>query len=506
MSRPAKLPLLAFTLLGFLSVGPTAPADSGSFQVAYTGERGTVSGSLDLRAKAASKTGRVVAVTFRLDGRPLVSSTVAPYSRTIDLHSLSPGRHRLSVAAVDSLGHRARTKAVTVTIPRARARILTVAPGHGLQAGLAGLARGATVRFRPGRYVLTDVRLGSGARLLGSGAGTILAAPAGPAYRSILIAAGRHIQVSDLTLDGAGPGGGSGNGVEVLTGASDVLLRHLRIVDVRKLGVFAWGAYSEVSLQDSTVDGGGTADAGFIAGESGSFGESRDSSVIRTTLRRFTNWGMLFAHQAYGRPEGAKHAVALDNLVTDVKGANKASGTAEGGIWSGSVEGAIIGNTVLRMDWDGIETVGSSDRTSVVANRVATTRTGIYLEHSTNDSLIARNRMSGVEAGIIVEWSYGGVASKRNAFVGNTIVGASKNGLIVSIGADQNRITGNTFIGGARPMIVLQGSSDNVVRGNESCLTKGTLVAEESAPDEHGSPAYPRRNVITGNRHRSSCN
>ena len=113
--------------------------------------------------------------------------------------------------------------------------------------------------------------------------------------------------------------------------------------------------------------------------------------------------------------------------------------------------------------------------------------------------------MWGIEAGITVEWSYGGVASKRNTFVGNTIVGATKNGLRVSIGADQNRITGNTFVGGARPMIVLQGSSDNVVRGNESCLTKGTLVAEESAPDEHGSPAYPRRNVITGNRHRSSC-
>jgi hypothetical protein len=283
-------------------------------------------------------------------------------------------------------------------------------------------------------------------------------------------------------------------------------MRHVRIVKARKYGVYAWGAYSQVSLQDSVVDGGGTADAGFLAGESGSYGSSRDSSVIRTTIRKFRNWGVLFAHLAYGKPDGALHAVALDNVVTDIKGSvGKSPGTAEGGIWSGSVEGAIIGNTVLRAGWDGIETVGSSDRASVVANRVATTRTGIYIEHSTNDSLIARNQVSKVDTGVIVEWTYGGVSSKRNTFLENTITGAARSGIVVSIGADQNQIADNVFVGGGRPMIVLQGSSDNVVRGNESCGTDGPLVAEEPGPDENGSSIIPRRNIISANLHRATC-
>jgi hypothetical protein len=290
-----------------------------------------------------------------------------------------------------------------------------------------------------------------------------------------------------------------------VSGSDDVLLRHLRVLKVRNIGVFAWGAYSAVSLQDSIVDGGGKADAGFIAGESGSFGVSRDSSVIRTVLRGFTRWGVLFAHQAVGKPDAAKHAVALDNVVTDIRGSTRPAGTAEGGIWSGSVEGAIIGNTVTRTGWDGIETVGSSDRAVVLLNRVSATRTGIYLEHSTNDSVIRGNQLSRLETGIIVEWSYGGVASKRNSFLRNRIVDATRSGMVVSIGADQNQIIGNVFIRGGRPMIVLQGSSENVVRQNEGCGSAGALVAEQVAPDEHGAAAVPKRNVIAANRHRLSC-
>jgi hypothetical protein len=503
---PAKLVLFTAAVLGCLALGPSAPADPSPLQVVYTGSSGKISGALQLWAQATTKGARVVAVTYRLDGKPLVSSTVPRYHRMLSLRSLPTGRHKLSVVAVDSLGRRATSRAIAITLPQRRASVLTVSPSKHLSAGLSALARGEAVRFLPGRYAVTDVRLGSGAELLGSGANTVFAAPRGSAYRAILIAAGQGIKISRVTLDGGGPGGGSGNAVEVVNGASDVLMRHVRVLKARKYGVYAWGAYSQVSLQDSVLDGGGTAEAGFLAGESGSYGNSRDSSVIRTTIRKFRNWGMLFAHQAYGRSNGALHAVALDNLVTDIKGAvGKSPGTAEGGIWSGSVEGAIIGNTVLRAGWDGIETVGSSDRAAIVANKVATTKTGIYLEHSTNDSLIARNQVSGVETGIIVEWAYGGVSSVRNTFVANRIVGAWRLGLVASIGADQNQITDNVFVGGGRPMILLQGSSDNVVKGNESCGTDGPLVEEQSWPDENGAPAVPRRNVISANTHRASC-
>lgn len=471
----------------------------------YTGERGSVSGALDLRAEAITQNARIVGVTFRLDGKPLISSTVSPYSRSLDPRFLPAGRHSISVVAVDSLGRRVHAKPVRVSLAPGKRGGPVVSPKRGLAAGLAALARGGTVRFLPGRYVLTDVRLGSGAQLIGSGKGTVLAAPGGASYRSILIASGRQIRVSDLTLDGGGQGPGTGTAVEVVTGSSDVLLRRLQIVHVRRVGLFAWGAYSQVSLQDSLLDGDGTADAGFIAGESGNYGASSDSSMIRTTVRRFKNWGVLFAHLAHGAQKGALHAVALDNVVTDIRGSSRPPGTAEGGIWSGSVEGAIIGNTVLRAGWDGIETVGSSSRATVIGNRVGATRTGIYLEHATNDSIIARNRIWGIESGITVEWSYGGIASTRNTFLSNRIVGATRGGMHVSIGADWNRISDNVFVGGARPMILLQGSSDNVVRGNRSCGAKGVLVAEEVGPDENGSPMVPKRNVITANLHAASC-
>lgn len=506
MLRPSRrlIPLLCCVAASLAVDGAAQPA-SRPIVVAYTGERSAFGSSLDLQANASASGARVVAVTYLLDGRPLVSSTVAPFARSRPLETLRAGRHRLSVAAVDSAGRRARSQAVVIVVPHTRATGLTVSPSHGLSAGLAALARGGTVRFLPGRYAVTDVRLGSGAELRGSGRKTVLAAPGGSSYRSVLIAAGQHITVDGVTLDGGGPGGGPGNGVEITSGSSDVLLRHVRIVNIRNVGVFAWGAYAAVSLQDSVLDGGGKAESGFVAGESGSYGESHDSSVIRSTIRHFTRWGMLFAHQAYGDQNAAKHALALDNLVTDIRGSARPAGTAEGGIWSGSAEGAIIGNTVVRAGWDGIETVGSSERAVVIANRVSATRTGIYLEHSTNDSTIARNRVSGVETGIIVEWSYGGVASRRNTFVANRIIDATRSGMTISIGADSNRVVANRFIRGARPMIVLQGSSGNLVRSNEGCGSPGVLVAEQAAPDEHGRSAVPARNDIAANRGLTSC-
>ena len=64
----------------------------------------------------------------------------------------------------------------------------------------AALAHGhTTVRLLPGRYHLTEIRLGSGARLVGSGPRTIIAAPRG-SYWALLVASGQKIRVSDLAM------------------------------------------------------------------------------------------------------------------------------------------------------------------------------------------------------------------------------------------------------------------------------------------------------------------
>ena len=266
----------------------------------------------------------------------------------------------------------------------------------------------------------------------------------------------------------------------------------------------AWGAHSSISVQDSVIDGDGSAHAGvFTLGSD----RSRDTSVIRSRIRGFRSYGILLGQKEFGRPAAALHGVALDNEISDIRDpgrdacvtdARNASGcgTNEGGIWTGGVEAAIIGNTIRRARWDGIETVGSSTRTTIVGNEIRETRTGIYLEHSTNHSLITRNLIVDAETGINVEWLHEGVGSSHNTFTFNRVVRA-ESGLFVDVGSDGNRIVGNVFVAVARPAIALQGSSDNLVRDNLGCRgTVTPLVGLESASWDDGSEAHSRDNRL----------
>jgi parallel beta-helix repeat protein len=481
-------------------------------RVRYEGPSGRVTQPVTLTADANANSGRIVAVTFFLDGRPLGSDTNKPYSLGLNPALVQPGRHRLTVVAVDNYGRRASTPAVALTTTQYRAPIVAASPGEGLENALKALRRGnVIVRLAPGRYRLDGVRLGSGARLVGSGARTVISARS-PKYWALLIARGAHIRITNLTLDGGGPGAGGGNAVAVFDGSHDVRLQRLQMTRVRKYGVNVWGAYSGISVQDSVIDGGGTGRAAVFSLGSD---ESSDTSVIRTRIHRFRSFGILLGQKRYGRQAAALHGLALDNDISDVRDpahdvctkrpSTQGCGTNEGGIWTGGVAAAIIGNRIRRTRWDGIETVGSSTRTTIVHNDIRGTRTGIYIEHSTNDSLTARNLIADVGTGINVEWRYGGVGSKSNNFSFNRILGPRKAGVFVGVGSDGNRIVRNTFLDGLRPAIVLQGSSKNVVRGNRGCGTDGTLVQEVTGRRDDGSLAKPRGNRFSGNKSASSC-
>jgi parallel beta-helix repeat protein len=464
-----------------------------------------------LKARATARSGRVAAVTFLLDGRPLGSDTTAPYELDVDPGALPEGRHRLRVVAVDSLGRRRSTTPVEVRTAASRTEVVTATPGRGLGPALAALRRGGvTVRLGPGRYRLSEVRIGSGARLVGAGARTIISAPAGQRYWALLIAKGKNIRISDLTLDGGGhvPGDVEGGiAVAVFDGSRDVRLQRLRMVRVRTDGVNTWGVHSNVSIQDSRIESDGTGEAGVVALGSD---ESRDTSVIRTRIRGFSSFGIVLQQQEHGRPAADLHGVVLDNVISDIRDPARdgcwteakyrtlGCGTNEGGIWTGGVEAAVIGNTVRRARWDGIETVGSSTRTTIVRNKIYDTRTGIYLEHSTYRSLIAHNLIVDARTGINVEWWHEGAGSRRNTFAYNRFV--SSGGLVVDVGGDGNRIIGNVFVGGPRPAIILQGSSDNLVQGNRACRgPSGSLVRFDEARYDDGRPAVSRRNRLVDN-------
>ena len=397
--------------------------------------------------------------------------------------------------------------------------VVKVSPGESFIRAKDALRGGnVTVHLGPGRYEVRELELGSQTRLVGSGPRTVIAPSTGAPYWALLVAKGAGIRVSDLTIDGGGgPAADSpregGIAVAVFDGSRDVRLQRLHIWRVRTHGVNAWGAHAGISVQDSVIDGDGSAQAGvFTLGSD----RSRDTSVIRTRIRGFRSYGILLGQKEFGQRAAALHGVALDNEISDirdpsrdacVKDARNASGcgTNEGGIWTGGVEAAIIGNTVRRARWDGIETVGSSTRTTIVGNEIRGTRTGIYLEHSTNHSLITRNLIIDAATGINVEWRHEGAGSSHNTFTYNRVVRA-ESGLFVDVGSDGNRIVGNVFVSGARPAITLQGSSDNLVRDNLGCRGPETsLVRLESARWDDGTEAHSKDNRLDQNRSVARC-
>jgi parallel beta-helix repeat protein len=490
---------------------PAADAPEERPAVEYLGpDRLTRPGRLRAAVRALPGS-RVVAVTFFLGGRPVGTDTTRPYRLDVDPALLPRGRNEVRVEAVDNLGRRTSAGPSDITVEPTGSEILAAAPGPSFARARAALEQGAvTVRLAPGRYVVDELMLRSGARLVGSGPRTVLHAPAGRRYWALLVAKGRNIRISDLTLDGGGPVSGDsegGIGVAIFDGSRDVRLQRLRLKRVRTDGVNTWGAHSDISIQDSYIEGSRSAEAGIVALGSD---ESRDTTAIRNRVRGFRGFGILLQQQEHGRPAADLHGLVLDNVVTNIRNPARdgcwtaakyktpGCGTDEGGIWTGGVEAAVIGNVVRRARWDGIETVGSSTRTTIVDNEISDTRTGIYLEHATNDSLIARNRIVDALTGINVEWRHEGAGSSRNTFEDNRIVRA-KTGIFVDVGGDRHRIVGNVFEGGGRPAIVLQGSSHNVVRGNRACGGGQPLVAFSEARYDDGSRAVSRNNRLEAN-------
>ncbi|MGA9761403.1 MAG: right-handed parallel beta-helix repeat-containing protein [Gaiellaceae bacterium] len=468
-----------------------------NLQTSYLGPSGQLSRLVTLRASASTRGARVVAVTFLLDGKPLGSDTTRPYSLDIDAGALRAGAHQVSVVAVDSLGRRTRSRSKTVTVVARRAASLVVSPRSGLRRVLSRLSRGnIAVRLLPGRYQLSDVWLGSNTRLVGSGASTVISAPS-RSYDGVLIVDGRHVRISDLVLDGAGPGAGDGQGIAIRPRAADVRISRTVIENVRQTGVDAWSDYNDISVQDSVITGNKSAGAGILFEQ----GASSNSSVIRTRVSGFRSYGIEFAHLLHDSKTAARHALALDNVVTDVTDPTVNDGTSEGGIWSGGVEAALIGNVIRRTGWDGIETVGSSLRVSIVANTISATGTGIYLEHATNHSLVSGNDISRVTTGINVEWRYDGVGSSWNRFIRNTVSSAER-GLFVEVGNDGNRVERNVFVNVSTP-IVFQGSSNNTAGGNRACGNHDAVVTEGEARADGGALVSAKNNHLSNNLSRT---
>jgi parallel beta-helix repeat protein len=489
---------LTVAVVALLANAADAARPGALARVSYAGPRGPLHGSATLRADARGGAQGIVAVTFVVDGRPLATATSPPYGLRVDVDELPAGPHTLRVEAVDRLGRRSVSAPARVRVPADPPRALVASTPAMFEHARAALARGnVTVVLRPGRYSTQPLVLGSGARLRGAGPSTVLT----PAFRGqqLLQVHGSDVRVSSLALDGLR----RVDQVVGVDGSSQVRLSRLQIAGMRGNGVGISGPHHGVSVQDSSITGRGADGAGVL--DLGSE-RSSDVSVIRCSIAGFRGWGIDFVQRRYGSATAARHNVALDNKIRAIQDPSIANGTREGGIWSGGVNARIVGNTIRNTGWDGIETVGSSTHVTITGNTISDTGVGIYLEHETNQSLIARNRISDVNTGINVEWRFNGAGSSDNSFTRNRIANASEAGLFVDVAEDRNRITRNVFSGGSGDAIVLQGSSDNVVTGNRTCGGgNGPVVRLQVARFDNGRPARSLRNSLTDNVGVASC-
>jgi parallel beta-helix repeat protein len=483
-------------------VGPSAPGPATGVTAEVAAPDGPVAGVVDLQAQASSTGPRIAWVDFLVDGAMAGSATVAPYVVAWNAGSIPAGTHDLVAVAHAADGTTGTSSPVTLVTDGSATYSVDASHYPSLAAAVAALpSSGGSVHVPAGTYAVHDLAIGSNVHLVGDGAGTVLRAPDGSNYTSVLRLAGENISVTDLTIDGNGGAqtGGSGWVVQVRGVSDRVLLRHLVIRAPYRMGVYAWGTYRAVSVQDSQIDGGGTATAGVEYAQGDPTATNSDASVLRSTIRRFKGYGIDFFPWLGGTAYPGPRALAASNTISDITDPSVADGTSEAGIWAGGEDAVIRDNTISRTGWDGIETFGDSKRARLEANTITDTPYGIYLEHETYDSLIQGNTISRVQFGINIEWWYGGKGSKRQTIRGNTITDAAE-GISVDVGDDDNLIEGNVITDTTVFGIRLQGASGNVVRNNDLRRSGPQgAVLESIGQTDTGAQARPDRNQITGN-------
>ena len=445
------------------TVAGAAPA--GHVSLVGVRQHATVHGLVTVAARLSPSTSRIVLVDYYVDGAIVATAASAPWTALVDSTRIEPGIHTIRAVAV-SLDRRRRA---SPAVAFAAARATQGAAPHGsLQAAIDALGPdGGTLRLPAGTYQVSDLKIGSGVRLIGAGAGqTVLVGTTAPGQDTIDVT-GRNVLVSDLTVDVGGTGATPDESAGIFVhDAQDVVLRRLDLLHLKGYGVQILGHHERISVQDSTIDGDGRGMIGVA--EWSEDATSSDVSVIRCVIRDLSKYGVLLQSYFNGHTWPHRRPLAYGNDISQVHDTAIHDGTIEIGIWIAGADGAALDNIVRDTGWDGIETVVNATNPTIAGNVVRNTRTGIYIENVTRNALIEQNDIAGVSvAGINLEPPHGGPQSGHLTVRQNRVVGAGEYGIGTGPGTLGSRITGNQVLDSGQMAILLQGASGNVVEGND---------------------------------------
>ncbi len=180
--------------------------------------------------------------------------------------------------------------------------------------------------------------------------------------------------------------------------------------------VAVWGTASNTKVLDVTLRGNRAVAAGIVVRQPEGF------VAQRIIAREFTDYGILVDANDLDR-----NLLASPFLLTDLDVANVArpvprssNGRAEACVWIGNT-GTVRRVKVRDCAWAGMWT-GTATRQGLVEDvDIDRTRTGIYIEHFTHDSIFQRILVrSRVRIGVVAEWADPGWGG-RPASVDNVI-------------------------------------------------------------------------------------
>ncbi len=413
-------------------LGPVTTPPPPQSTVTYTGPA-AISDISNLTADTTLS--NVAGVTWLLDGQPIGTASVAPYTFDVNAALLSGGAHTMTVQAVDQDGTRTTSPGVAVTVD-------TSAPSGATH--LTGTSGALTLAANQTVY--------------GDGSSTVI-------NGTVTMAAGSRLE--NVVV----------NGTVTASNATNARLQQATINPPSSASQAVLNnSAAGFSMQDSTINC--NAATGTIKGTTnGNFDATSDNVIFaRDTISNCGGDGIWMA--ATSEPAQTDSTTQIVNLLVldnNISGANGPydNGTEARGFVGGGYRGNFIGNTVTGATTDAVEPIRNAYQMHFAHNTLSGSPTGFYLEHYADASVFEYNTVQADVQAFNIEWIAGSnpPRSTANAKILNNQIAAPV-GVFADAGSTGIETANNTITTGSLPTIVYQGSINGSIHDNMICTTQ----------------------------------